>query len=363
MKLQTIFLASGLFFSSFVFGDSLDEKIGQMLIVGFRGLSIDDELSIVKQIKSGHVGGVILYDYDQPTESFIRNIESPEQLKKLCEDLQAVGNQRLFICTDQEGGVINRLKPSYGFPNSYSAETLGKKSPLDTYEASKEFSKTLAEMGINLNLAPVADLNIEPANPSVAKQSRSFGKDPFLVKEHLNAYTLAQKENGVISTLKHFPGLGSASKNTHYDFVDITDTWQKEELIPFELLLPSYNDCIMTGHVFHKSFDPLHPCSLSQNVIQKLLREKLGFKGVVITDDIQMGAIRHFYSFEESIKLAILAGSDLLLLANNELYEEEIALRAHAIIKKLIEKGELTEERIDESLERIHQLKARFSNN
>jgi beta-N-acetylhexosaminidase len=342
---------------------TLDEKIGQMVMVGFRGKEVDENSRIIEQIRHGEVGGVILYDWDQINKNHERNIESPEQLKRLCHTLKSYAGEPLLIAVDQEGGLVNRLKPAYGFPDTLSAAELGSMSPFKTYEESRKIAYTLYQAGINLNLAPVADLNIHPLNPSVNLKGRSFGSDSVEVSSYLFMFWFGHRDYNIATTLKHFPGIGSADKNTHLEFVDVTDTWSSDELWPFQAMIsnlqamiPSNDGLIMTGHIYNKNLDPDYPASLSEKVVQKLLREEMGFDGVVISDDLQMGAIRHYYSLRESIKLAILSGTDLLLFANNEVYDEGIAPKVVALIKEMVESGEIPKQRIEESYERIRKL-------
>lgn len=238
---------------------------------------------------------------------------------------------------------------------------MGLEDPSNTEMSGISTAITLRHGGINLNFAPVADLNLNPENPSIAKKNRAFGSDPFRVAKHVQAFYLGQKYLRVLTTLKHFPGIGSAGLDTHCGFVDISETWTEQELIPYrELIQAGYQDLIMVGHVFNRHLDNQFPATLSQKIISNLLRDKLKFKGIVVTDDLQMAAIRNFYSLEDSVQLAILAGSDLLLFANTEVYDEQIAPRVIDIVKKMIKTGKIPVERIEESFNRIQELKKRL---
>ncbi len=337
-------------------------KIGQMLLVGFRGLAVDKNSPIINDIKAGRIGGVILFDYDVPSASPIRNIKSPEQVKKLVSDLQVESDIPLFIAIDQEGGKVCRLKESYGFPPSVSAQYLG---ALDNVETTKKYADTtahtLAHLGINLNFAPVVDLNTNPGNPVIGGKERSFSADPAVVTRHAIAVIDSLHTYGVLSAIKHFPGHGSSTADSHEGFVDVTKTWSQEELIPYDNIFKAGRcDMIMTAHVFNKNLDPRWPATLSLEVMH-ILRDYMGYDGVIVSDDMQMKAISQSYGFETAIEWAILAGVDILIFANNSVFEEDVASRAVAIIEKMLADGKIPGERIDSSYRRIMKLKDRLT--
>lgn len=339
---------------------TLEQKIGQMIMVGFRGFALTEEDPLYQQIERGQIGGVILFDYDTENQEFVRNIRSPDQLKALCSSLQDASKIPLLISVDQEGGKVNRLKPEYGFPAAVSQQCLAEKNDLPaTFQQGASTGHTLVQMGINLNLAPVVDLNVNPSSPGIGKKGRSFSANPDIVTTQARALIRGHHSVGALTTLKHFPGHGSAALDTHDGFVDVTNTWSEVELVPFTQLIASDDaDVIMTAHVFNQKLDAQVPLSLSHSVISGLLRRKLGFKGVIITDDLQMKAIRLYYPLEESVRLAIEAGTDILLFANHECYDIEIAPKVIEIIKHLVATGQISPDRIDESFYRIQILKA-----
>ncbi len=340
---------------------NLDNKIGQMLMVGFRGTAVHDQgvQDIVRDIKQFHLGGVILYDYDVPSQSPIRNIQSPQQVKVLIEQLQTVSSLPLLIAIDQEGGKIQRLNEKFGFPPTVSAQYLGKHHPDMTDKHASEIANTLAVLGINFNFAPVVDLNINPNNPIIGKPERSFSAAPEIVTEHARAFVEAHRQYGVLCALKHFPGHGSSADDSHLGLADVTDTWQAIELEPYRHLINAgVVDAIMTAHVFNKALDPEYPATLSKRIITGTLREKLGYHGVIVSDDMQMKAIAHHYDLKSAILTAINAGIDILVLGNNVgEYEEDIAAHTFAVIRQLLDEGKLSQERIDESYHRIQALK------
>jgi len=341
---------------------SLDVKIGQMIMVGFRGLDVKDSSPVIRDIVERHIGGVILYDYDVPTNTPIRNIESPEQLKQLTAKLQAASDIPLLIAIDQEGGKVSRLKQSAGFAPTVSAQNLGSMNDLSlTYKHAAQIAKTLAELGINLNLAPVVDLNVNPDNPIIGRLGRSFSADAEIVTAHAVEFIKAHHEHGVLCALKHFPGHGSSTGDSHLGLTDITDTWSSKELIPYErLMAQDLADVIMTAHVYHGSLDPNFPATLSQPILGDLLRDQLFYDGVIISDCMQMQAITDHYGFETALQTAIDAGVDIILISNNSVFEEDAASRAIAIIKSLIKEGKITPQRINKSYRRIKKMKERL---
>ncbi len=344
-------------------GESLDVQIGQMLMVGFRGLSATEESPIIGDIKRRHIGGVILFDYDVPSKSSVRNIRSPEQVKCLIVKLQKAASIPLFVAIDQEGGRVNRLKEKFGFPPTVSEQYLG---TTDNVETTKKYAQSMAvilgSLGINTNFAPVVDLNTNPENPIIGKLGRSYSDDPAVVVRHALIVIDALHERGIASAIKHFPGHGSSTGDSHTGFVDVTKTWSTMELTPFEAIINSgLCDMVMTAHIFNGKLDPRWPATLSTGIITGILRDEFHYDGVVVSDDMQMKAISAHYGLETAIERAIMAGCDMLIFANNSVFEEDIAERATATIKKLVRKGAVSADRIGNSYRRIRKLKERIS--
>jgi beta-N-acetylhexosaminidase len=343
---------------------SLEAKIGQMLLVGFRGLKIkshDDP--IVHDIRNHHIGGVVLFNYDVARQSRVRNIQSPQQVKTLVSALQDYSEIPLLIGIDYEGGIINRLPEAYGFPKTVSHQYLGNKNNRTlTRQYATTMAKTLAELGINLNFAPVVDVNTNPDNPIIGKIERSFSPNPKIVAQHALEFIKAHREQNVLCTLKHFPGHGSSTADSHLGVADVTKTWKPIELKPYiDLIQAGEADTIMTAHVFNKQLDPDYPATLSKSIITGRLRGELNFNGVIFSDDMQMKAIANYYGLETAIHKAIEAGIDILVIGNNTGdFVPDIAKRVATIIKQLVQSGTLSEERIDESYQRIIQLKSRL---
>lgn len=334
--------------------------IGEILLVGFRGTTINDKSHIVRDIQEYHVGSVILFEYDAPTGTRHRNISSPSQLKQLCSDLQRYGGGRLLIGVDQEGGNVARLRHADGFPSTRSAQATAAEGHEAVRENASIVANELAEAGINLNFAPCTDVNTNPNCPIIGKYGRSFSADPQEVADCARIWIDVQLSKGVISCLKHFPGHGSAMGDTHAGLVDVSKTWQKNELDPYRILIAEGGvDMVMVAHVINRQMGDNLPASLSPNIVSEKLRKELGFNGVIVTDDMAMGAITGHYGFEQGLKLALLAGCDLLCLSNNGggKYDTEMVPRAVNAILKFVEAGELSAQDIHASAERVRQLK------
>ncbi len=344
--------------------DQLLQDIGEMLLVGFRGTSIDESNHIVSDITEYHVGNIILFEYDASTGTRHRNISSPKQVKQLCYDLQKIANGHLLIGIDQEGGKVTRLRTQDGFPTTLSAQA-SEQAGFDGVERNAHIiAQELRDAGINLNFAPCVDVNINPNCPIIGKLGRSFSNDPERVSECARIWIEEQQKAGVISCLKHFPGHGSATGDTHAGLVDVTETWQEKELIPYiNLIEKGLVEMVMVAHVINKQLGDNLPASLSPMMVTEKLRNELGFNGVIVTDDLAMGAIAKQYGFEEAIKLAILAGCDMLCLSNNGggTYDPNMVSRAVNAILQLVENGELSAETIHTSAERIRALKKAHS--
>lgn len=338
---------------------TLREKIGQLLIVGFRGSRPEECGLVARDVQVHGVGGIILFDQEMadPTAR-VRNVESPAQVKELVAHLQSLAAVPLLVSIDQEGGRVNRLKACYGFPETRSHAELGKGAPAETFRQAEGIARTLAGLGINLNLAPVVDLDANADNPIIKAKGRSFSADPESVAVHAAEYVKAHRAAKVLTCLKHFPGHGSAAGDTHLGFVDVTGSWHERELLPFaRLVAAGLCDVVMSAHVFNARLDPEWPATLSRAVLQGLLRERLGFRGVVMSDDMEMRAISSRYGLEASLPAALAAGIDVLCFGNNLTYDPDIAPNAIAIIERAVAAGRLPAARIDEAWGRVLALK------
>ena len=334
---------------------TLKERIGQMMTLGFRGTEISEDSFIVKIIRDIKLGGIILYR---------RNISGPGQIKKLNSDLQRYSSIPLFIVGDIEGGRVNRLKPRYGFSDFLSPKELGK---IKDYELTREealrMSQQLKDLGFNMNFAPVVDVDINPKNPIIGALERSFSPNYQEVVLHAQAFIEAHHQNNIITVAKHFPGHGSSRKDSHIGMADVTDTYKQEELIPYKSLQEKgLLDAVMTAHILNRKVDKHYPATLSSNFLQGILRDQIGFQGVVITDDMRMGAITGYYSFKDSLIKAINAGCDIILVSNNSLlkFNKKLPHKIQDIIYQAVKHGKISRQRIIESSNRIYELKKRF---
>ncbi len=326
----------------FIKADSLDEKIAKMVIIGFDGVELNKNLSF--EIQKYGIGGVIL---------FSKNIKSPSQLQKLTLSLKNLRKDKFLIATDQEGGLVQRLKSKNGFFDTPKAHEVAKLSTQEAKKIYQKMAKMLHQYGINCNFAPSVDLAINPKNPVIAKYGRSFSSDPKVVLKYSTIFIDAMREEGLLSVLKHFPGHGSSHGDSHDGFVDVSEYWQESELYPFfKLIQANKSDAIMSAHIFNKNLDPNYPATLSYSINQKLLRDKMGFKGVLISDDMQMGAISKNYDLNESIILAINSGVDMLLFGN-QLSKPLSLVDIIGVIKKLVKNNQISEDRVDKSYKRV----------
>lgn len=336
---------------------SLNKEIGQMIMMGFHGTkSSDNEVMIISNyIKTGKIGGILVLNYNILDKKQITTLIT--QLKKL-ESPQS----RLFVAIDQEGGNVQRLNKKNGFTDYPSAQEISaNKTPEEAERIYSNMSAELKNTGININLGPVVDLNINPDCPVIGKKGRSYSKDPDKVVLYAEKFIDAHRKNGVLTSLKHFPGHGSASSDSHLGFTDVTNTWKKEELIPYrELIRKKKVDLIMSSHIFNRNIDNEFPASLSYKHIQGILREELGYNGVIITDDLQMKAISNYYGLETVIINAINSGNDILLFSDYFWTDTEIPQKVAFIVSNAIKEGKIKRERIDGAYFRIMKLKKKL---
>lgn len=309
--------------------DDVHEKVGQMIMVGFRGTSPDDPgvKAIAGQLASGTIGGVILMAY---------NITSPEQLKKLTGYLRAAarnsGKLPPFIAVDQEGGMVQRLKFN-AFP---SAKKVATGSAQKAYAIYTSLACQLRQSGINVNFGPVVDVAIPGKdNPVISAKERSYGNNPAKIARFAGEFIAAHKTFGVLTAAKHFPGHGSSDTDSHKGFTPVPD-WNRggDELAPYRILLDAQDekalDMVMVGHLFNKKWQA--PASLSATAIKGMLRKNLGFDGVIITDDMEMGAIRKNYGWQAALLQAVKAGNDIVLYVNTAQHDQNLGNRINKTI-------------------------------
>jgi beta-N-acetylhexosaminidase len=324
------------------------------MVVGFRGSDLTDAPWVRAALAESGLGGVILFDRDQLTGGS-RNVLSPAQVKRLTRSLRAAAPSRgIIVSVDQEGGVVTRLGPSHGFPAVASEATIGKGSTSAARTWAHGIATTLAANGFDLNFAPVVDLDVNPASPAIGALDRSFSADPDVVVARATIEIDAHRAAGVRTTLKHFPGIGSSTTNTDFGVADVTKTWTRTELEPFRRLIAAGEaDLVMAGHVVNGQLDAARPASLSHAVVTDLLRGELGWEGVVVTDDLQAAAITKAFGRDEAVLLALEAGNDLLLFANQQVYDPNLVARVVKVVKAAIVSGRIPESRIDEAFGRV----------
>ncbi len=349
---------------------SLRDKIGQMLLIGFDGKKVTAHSPIVQTIIHNNIGGIILFDYDSRTKTYDKNIESPKQVKQLNHDLQHYSRQGnvtyhraplpLLISVDYEGGEVNRLGEQYGFPSTLSAADIGKGSIKKAKSNARLMARTLQQAEFNLDFAPVLDVNVNPDNPVIGALNRSFSSDPSIVTDVAGIYSQQFLKHNIQCAYKHFPGHGSSTKDSHLNFVDVTNTWQTYELAPYQELLHAKDACgiVMSAHIVNRQLDESGlPATLSHHILTDILRHQLGFKGVIITDDMQMNAISKHYGLEQAVVLAINAGADMLIFGNNLSVAPQDPKQLIDLIEANVLSGAINSQRIDEAYEHIVSLK------
>jgi beta-N-acetylhexosaminidase len=329
---------------------SLQEKIGQMLLCGFQGTEPTEELESL--IAEHRIGGVIF---------FARNVENTKQVAALSSSLQGIaernGTLPLWVSIDQEGGMVARITEGVALMPGSMALAAGDAGPEGAYEASLISGKELRALGINLNFAPDLDVNNNPDNPVIGV--RSFGESPELVAQYGSQAVRGFQEANVVATAKHFPGHGDTNVDSHLDLPTIThgeERIRSVELVPFIEAIDAGVDAIMSSHIYFPALEPNKlPVTLSKTVLTGLLRDELGFDGVIMTDCMEMHAISEHYGTVAAAVMAVEAGADLVLIS----HRRDLQIGAIAAIEQAVREGRITEAQIDASVERLLALKAR----
>ncbi len=338
---------------------ALAPELGQLLLVGFAGTTADADGAANRLLCEARAGGVVL---------FARNIVDRPQLARLTSALRerarACTGRPLLIAIDAEGGRVMRLGPGAGYTETLSAADLGQANDLTVTELeARRIGARLREAGINWNLAPVVDVGYNPANPVIVGEGRSYGANPLLVTLHARAFIRGMRDEGILTALKHFPGHGSSFADSHRGFVDVTDTANPDvELLPYQMLIAErLVESVMTAHVVNRRLDRHHPATLSPPTVSGLLRGKLGFDGLVVSDDLRMGAIEQYYGLGEAAVRALAAGVDVLLIAVDQLPDGRSASNITlAAISQALADGRLDVVRVESALARVAALKARL---
>jgi beta-N-acetylhexosaminidase len=343
----------------------LESMIGQMIMVGFSGYRITDSdvIGVRDQLADGTIGGVVLYP---------ENIGPPDQLRMLTAFLRDARPTPVpFIAVDQEGGLVQRLTRQNGHLYIPSAWKVGRNPSFSDPESAVRLyagmAKDLAEAGFNLNFGPVVDLNLNPDNPVIVQRQRSFGADPNTVTQLARAFIVAHRDAGIVTVAKHFPGHGSSRADSHKTLADISDTWREIELEPYrQLAKDGLLDAVMIGHLYHPRFSDgaRLPASLSRRAITALrAKGYIGFQGVVVSDDMEMGAVRGEYSLEERIIKAVNAGTDLIVFSNEKSHDPELGVKVHTVMSESVKDGRISRVRIEQAYGRIMLLKRRLMQN
>lgn len=349
---------------------TLRNKIGQMLVMGFDGCELHDKSPVAQWLSSDGLGGVVLFDQDASTGSYGKNLSDQAQIKKLTHQLDYYSSEithknhglPLFIALDYEGGTVDRLARIEGCMPTMSALDMAH-LPLEDFKAElSQMAFTLKSLGFNLNFAPVLDLYLQKNQGIIGSLHRSFSANPDDVVQLATNFVDVFQAHGIASCYKHFPGHGSALGDTHKGFVDVTKTFHKEELVPyFQLVQDAYKPTmIMTAHVVNKLLDTQGlPATLSYDILTGLLRETMGYDGVIIADDLQMLAITDHYSLDEALCQTINAGADMVIFANQ--LDRITAPEVIEVIERLVFEQKIDQQRIEDAYRRIIRLKQKIS--
>ena len=319
---------------------SKTEKLGQMVMIGIQGTDVtEDSLFMLHQY---HIGGIILFD---------RNMRSKAQVANLNKKLQDQCNEKvpLFIAIDEEGGIVSRMKDDLIPPPSQrSIANSGNSS--EAYKSAYNIAIELKNMGFNVNFAPVAD---------VGNGERNFSNDAATVTEFVKAAVEGYKHAGMICSLKHFPGIGRGEQDTHIDSVVVHDDFEtiyNSDLLPFKSVIGNGeldNYMVMVSHVTYPAFAGDKPASMSSTIMKDILRKELGYQGIIITDDLEMGAVSNYYGFRRVGVEAVKAGADIVLVCHEYQHEADVYLG----LLEALEAGEITQEEVDDSVRRILKYK------
>lgn len=339
----------------------LDAMIGQMIMVGFLGDNERDPgvKAVRDQLAKGIVGGVVLYP---------ENIGSPNELRSLTAFLRNAKSAMVpFIAVDQEGGKVQRLTARNGHRYFPSAWSVGRNPAYVSVDSAQRLYATMAEQlayaGFNLNFGPVVDLNVNPANPVIGQRDRSFSADPNTVTALARAFILAHRNADIVTVAKHFPGHGSSRVDSHKALADVSESWREIEIEPYRALAKDgLLDAVMLGHLYHPTFSDgaKLPASLSGRAVRALRDKSIGFDGVVVSDDMEMGGVSHDYSLEERVIKAVTAGTDVLVFSNVQAQDVELGPKIHAIIADAVRDGRISRARIDKAYGKITALKRRL---
>lgn len=358
MRTSTVLFATALSLTAASpgFAQTLEQMAGQMIVVGFGGTDVSDASvrKLTAEIASSGIGGVMYLKV---------NVKSRAAVVAMNEAFLAAspGGLKPFITLDQEGGAVERLTADVGFEEIPSADAIAARyTPAEAEATYATMAKGIAAWGFNVNFAPVVDLNSNPDNQVIAKFGRAFSARPDVVASYAEAVVAAHHKAGVVTAIKHFPGHGSSTADSHEGYVDITTSWKADELKPYSRMFKDgYADFVMVGHLIDRNRSE-QPASLSPEWLDGVLRGELGFNGVVISDDLEMGAIRKHYDLKETVTRAVRAGVDVLLFSNTAKPRASLPDEIRAILVAEAEADPAFRARIEQSYRRIVGLKGRL---
>ncbi len=324
---------------------TLEEKVGQMLMFAFRGIEYNEQLET--QIKDLKVGGVIHFGH---------NIKDIEQVKTLNENIQKNADIPLFIGIDEEGGTVQRIVEGMPpFPGAMAVSA----SKISPYDLCKIVGVNLKKIGFNMNFAPVGDVNNNPNNPVI--NSRSYSDDPKVCSKYVIDSFKGFQDGGVLPTCKHFPGHGDTSVDSHVSLPTVNkdiDMLNNIELVPFKDSIDAGIDGIMASHILYPVLDDKYPATLSRKIITNLLKEKMGFDGLIVTDSLTMGAIHQNYSPKEIVNLAANAGIDLMIFCGKADINDQKEI--YNSLLEEVKNGNIPISRVNESVTKILKYKRKY---
>jgi beta-N-acetylhexosaminidase len=333
---------------------SLERAIGQLIVVGFAGRQGSDPgaIRIRQMLRDGRISGVLLLKH---------NLLDEDSVREMLLGFRQAGQQVPFIMVDQEGGPISRFGNRTGVSPVPSAAQVARIDMATAEEVYRRMAGQLAALGVNVNLGPVLDLRLNVASPVISALGRSYGTDPKVVAAFGEAFVDAHRDAGVLTALKHFPGHGSSSADSHHSIADVTRSWTPQELEPFSILIARGKaDMVMVGHLTlnRRGYKTgLRPASLSQSFIRSVLRDALCFRGVVVTDDLRMAAITNLMPIDRAAVEAIRAGNDVIIIGGSDGRGIEIVDQIARTLKAAATADLAVHIRILEAYQRVISLK------
>ena len=332
------------------------ERLGRLFVFGFRGLTLPVWLRDFAEVHG--LGGVVLFDYDCATRAYGRNVSDPQQLRQLCRELASLP-ARPLIFVDQEGGRVRRLKTECGFQPYPAAAEFNTLPDEEKISSTRRCFAELRELGIHYNLAPVIDINSNPDNPDLGRQQRTWSAVADDIVHNAMLVSRVAREVKLGLCVKHFPGIGGSTVNSHAELMDLSATLCEVQLeLFYRLGVEMPGEAILLSHGYVKQWDMRYPVSLSAAAVARLRQHCPS--SLLITDDLQMQGLRHSFSADEAVMAAMRAGVDMLLLGNNLLLEEERAFAWVQQIQALLAKDMQQQVRVKASLARIEHRKSCF---